>query len=507
MPEGARRGAASRRLYRRRTRLDEHPSPRDTALSLFDDYTVDGFFDEMFEGPAQPREVYARLYDRIRRVKPDRFLAKSALAEGAYLSQGITFSHEGREQAFPLDLLPRLIPPADWRALDAGLVQRVRALNAYLADIYGERRVVADGVAPNAAVVRSRGYVREAVGIKPPLGRFVHIAGVDLVRDAEGVWRVLEDNLRNPSGLSYVIQNRAFMRRVFPEVFSDYQVSPVGHAPTLLRVALAECAPDPGRPGGARIVVLTPGPANSAYFEHAFLAQQLGVPLVEGRDLIVRERRVFLKTTVGREPVDVIYRRIDDDFLDPALFREDSMLGVTGLMQAYREGNVAICNAVGNGAADDKAIYALVPDLVRYYLDEEPLLAQVPTYLTSRPDDLEFVLDNLERLVVKPIDGSGGYGIMIGPHAAPAERDACAAELRADPEAFIAQDTVMLSRSPVYIDEAFRPRHVDLRPFVIGGRDYSAVPGGLTRVALREGSLIVNSSQGGGSKDTWVLVG
>ena len=383
-------------------------------MALFRGYVADGFFDEMFVGSEQARPEYSRVFARLRRLRPDRFGAKSALAAQEYLTHGITFSHDGAERAFPFDLLPRLIRRDEWSAVEAGLRQRVRALDAFLADVYaGPRRAIAEGVIPNSRVVTSSGYLREAVGIIPPLGRFVHIAGIDLVRDGDGVWRVLEDNLRNPSGLSYVLQNRVFMRRVFPEVFTDHQVAPVGHGPMLLRQALAESSPH-GR-NRANIVVLTPGPANSAYYEHAFLAQQLGVPLVEGSDLVVRDRRLFMKTTVGREPVNVIYRRIDDAFLDPACLRTDSLLGVTGLTQVYRDGNVAICNAMGNGVADDKATYAYVPDLIRFFLDEEPLLDQVPTYLLERDEDREYVLDNLERLVVKAVDGSGGYGILIGP--------------------------------------------------------------------------------------------
>jgi uncharacterized circularly permuted ATP-grasp superfamily protein len=472
-------------------------------MALFDGYQHDDFYDEMFVAENDARPVYAGLHGRLRRLRPDRFATKSELAATEYLTHGITFSHDGAERAFPFDLLPRLIAHDEWTAVESGLRQRAEALDAFIADVYGKRRAVKDGVIPNARIVTSTGYVREAVGVEPPLGRHVHIAGIDLVRDHNGTWRVLEDNLRNPSGLSYVLQNRVFMRRVFPEAFSDAQVAPVGHAPIVLREALSEVSPS-GR-AGARIVVLTPGPANPAYFEHAFLAQQLGVPLVEGSDLTVRNRRVYVKTTVGREPVSVIYRRIDDAFLDPSCLRQDSLLGVSGLMQAYREGRVAICNAVGNGVADDKATYSYVPDLIRYFLGQEPELDQVRTYLLERPDERELVLDNLDRLVVKAVDGSGGYGIMIGPHASPAERREMADRVLQSPGSYIAQDTVALSRAPVFLDGRFQPRHVDLRPFVIYGERVTVLPGGLTRVALREGSMVVNSSQGGGSKDTWVV--
>jgi len=464
---------------------------------------VDGFFDEMFEGADRPRPAYAGLFAGLRRLRPSAFAAKSALADRCYLTQGITFAVGGREQAFPFDLLPRLIPADEWTVLERGLVQRVRALDRFVADVYGSRRAIRDGVVPNALVVTSQGYQREMAGVEPPAGRYVHLAGIDLVRDLRGVWRVLEDNLRAPSGLSYVIQNRAFMRRVFPEAFSTHRVEPVSHAPFMLLQALRDAAPEGCE--DPQVVLLTPGPANAAYYEHAFLAQQMGIALVEGSDLVVRDRRVWLKTTTGRTPVDVIYRRIDETFLDPVCYRGESLIGVSGLMQAYREGRVAIANGIGSGVADDKAVYAFVPDLIRYFLGEEPLLAQVPTYLMQRDADRAFALDNLDSLVVKAVDGAGGYGMLIGPHASPDERRAFAERVRRNPRGYIAQETVALSRAPVFIDGRFRARHVDLRPFVAYGREPQVVPGGLTRVALRDGSLVVNSSQGGGSKDTWVL--
>jgi len=472
-------------------------------LPLFTDYEIDGFFDEMFEGPDRPRAPYEQLYSGLSRLRPSAFAARSALVDRAYLTQGITFDHGGREQPFPFDLLPRLIPADEWAALEAGLAQRVRALDRFIADVYGERRAIADGVIPNALVSTCEGYVRQMVGVEPPLGRWVHMAGIDLVRDEAGDWRVLEDNLRTPSGLSYVVQNRRFMRRAFPEAFGDHHVEPVGHAPALLLAALMAAAPEDAE--SPRVVVLTPGPANAAYYEHSFLAQQMGVPLVEGRDLIVRDRRVFLRTTAGRERVDVIYRRIDDVFLDSAGLRSDSLLGVAGLMQACREGRLAVCNAIGTGVADDKAVYAYVPDLIRYFLGEEPLLEQVRTYLLERPEERAHCLANIDRLVVKAVDGAGGYGMLIGPHATPGERAVFARRVEANPRGYIAQDTVRLSRAPVLVGERFRGRHVDLRPFVLYGERPLVVPGGLTRVALRDGSLVVNSSQGGGSKDTWVL--
>ena len=472
-------------------------------VPLFTDYETDGFFDEMFEEPDRPRRSYERLFSGLKSLRPSTFAERSAMVDKAYLTQGITFAHGGREQPFPFDLLPRLIPSDEWEHLETGLAQRVVALDRFIGDIYGERRAIADGVVPNALVSTCEGYVRQMVGVRPPLGRYVHVAGIDLVRDDHGIWRVLEDNLRCPSGMSYVVQNRAFMRRAFPEAFADHHVEPVGHAPFLLLSALMAAAPE--GTDSPRVVVLTPGPANAAYYEHTFLAQQMGVPLVEGRDLVVRDRRVYVRTTAGRERVDVIYRRIDDGFLDPASLRSDSLLGVAGLMQSVRENRVTVCNAIGTGVADDKAVYAYVPDLIRYYLEEEPILEQVPTFLLERDDEREYVLENLDKLVVKAVDGAGGYGLLIGPHATPGERELFARRVRENPRGYIAQETVRLSRAPVLVGERFRARHVDLRPFVVYGDHPVVVPGGLTRVALRDGSLVVNSSQGGGSKDTWVL--
>ena len=472
-------------------------------VPLFTDYETDGFFDEMFEEPDRPRRSYERLFSGLKSLRPSTFAVRSAMVDKAYLTQGITFAHGGREQPFPFDLLPRLIPADEWTHLETGLAQRVIALDRFIADVYGERRAVADGIVPNALVSTCEGYVRQMVGVRPPLGRYVHVAGIDLVRDDHGIWRVLEDNLRSPSGMSYVVQNRAFMRRAFPEAFADHHVEPVGHAPFLLLSALMSAAPE--GTDSPRVVVLTPGPANAAYYEHAFLAQQMGVPLVEGRDLVVRDRRVFVRTTAGRERVDVIYRRIDDGFLDPASLRADSLLGVAGVMQCIRDNRVSVCNAVGTGVADDKAVYAYVPDLIRYYLEEDPILEQVPTFLLERDEERAYVLDNLDQLVVKAVDGAGGYGMLIGPHATPGERQAFARRVLDNPRGYVAQETIRLSRAPVLVGDRFQARHVDLRPFVLYGERPVVVPGGLTRVALRDGSLVVNSSQGGGSKDTWVL--
>ncbi len=470
---------------------------------LFADYPLSGYYDEMFDDDAVPRGPYAGLYGEVAHLESGVFTRKSDLAGACYLNEGITFSHHGKEHPFPFDLLPRLISAEEWGWLERALKQRVTALDRFLSDVYGAQRCVADGVIPRSLLTSCKGYIREMVSITPPGDRWVHVAGIDLVRDGAGQWRVLEDNLRTPSGLSYVVQNRNFMRRVFPEAFQGYAVRRVDNAPMMLRRALA--AASPLDVGETRIVVLTPGPMNAAYYEHTFLAQQMGVPLAEGRDLVVRGRRVYLKTTAGYEPVDVIYRRLDDWFLDPVALRQDSLLGVPGLMGAYRAGNVSICTAPGSGVADDKAVYAYVPRLIRYYLDEEPILKQVPTYLMEDPEDRAFVLANMNRLVVKAVDGAGGYGIMIGPHADRAERREFADRIKSNPRGYIAQDTVTLSRAPVFQDGRFAARHIDLRPFVVFGKEPEVVPGGLTRVALNEGSLVVNSSQGGGSKDTWVL--
>lgn len=472
-------------------------------MTLFAGYEINDHFDEMFDSEGLPRREYRELYDGLAGTEASSFAARCALAERSYLTRGITFSSNGRERPFPFDLIPRIIPAGEWASIAAGLVQRVRALDMFVADVYGPRRAIQDGVVPNGLVVTCQGYQREMMGVEPPQGRWVHVAGVDLVRDRAGVWRVLEDNVRTPSGLSYVVQNRAFMRRMLPEAFANHGVEGVDHAPLMLLDALRAAAP-PGR-ASPRVVVLTPGPYNAAYSEHAFLAGEMGVPLVQGDDLAVRDGRLWLQTTAGREPVDVVYRRVDDAYLDPVTFRSDSLLGVAGLTQVHREGRLGVANGIGTGVADDKAVYAYVPDLVRYFLDEEPILPQVETYLLERPEDRAYVLDNLDRLVVKAVDGAGGYGMLIGPHSTPGERAAFAARIRESPRAYIAQETVELSRAPVFLDGGVRARHVDLRPFVFYGESPTVVPGGLTRVALREGSLVVNSSQGGGSKDTWVV--
>lgn len=476
-------------------------------MSLFGRYEVNGHFDEMFSAEGTPRRGYERIYSELLDTDAWVFESRHAMAERSYLSRGITFSSSGREQPFPFDLIPRIVNHDDWTVLEAGIAQRVRALDLFLADIYGRRECIRDGVVPNALVVTCQGFQREMLGVQPPNGRWIHVAGIDLVRDHAGTWRVLEDNVRTPSGLSYVVQNRAFMQRVLPEIFADHEVAPVDTAPLLLLDALRHAAPE-GRGGAApHIAVLTPGPYNAAYSEHAFLAQEMGVTLVQGDDLVVRDRRLQMRGATGNEPIDVLYRRVDDAFLDPVTFQQDSLLGVAGLMEVYRAGNLGLANAVGTGVADDKAVYVHVPDIIRYFLAEEPILPQVDTYLLERESDRGYVLDNLERLVVKAVDGAGGYGMLIGTHSTAAERATFAGRIRENPRGYIAQETVQLSQAPVFLDGEVQPRHVDLRPFVFYGARPRVVPGGLTRVALRQGSLVVNSSQGGGSKDTWVVSG
>ncbi len=422
----------------------------------------------------------------------------------SYLAQGVTFDFAGEERPFPLDAVPRVIPQAEWAEVESGVQQRVLALEKFLADVYGEQRAVADGVIPARLISSSSHFHRQAAGVVSANGVRIQVSGIDLIRDERGAWRVLEDNVRVPSGVSYVISNRRVMAQTLPELFTSMRVRPVGDYPQKLLNALRAAAPagieDPVA------VVLTPGVYNSAYFEHALLARLMGVELVEGRDLFCAGGRVYMRTTSGPSRVDVIYKRVDDEFIDPLQFRADSMLGSPGLMQAARLGNVTIANAVGNGVADDKLVYTYLPDLIRYYLSEEPILPNVDTWRLEDPGALEEVLDRLDELVVKPVDGSGGKGLVVGPDATRAELDTLAAQLRADPRGWIAQPVVQLSTIPTLVDDGMRPRHADLRPFAVNdGNDVWVLPGGLTRVAMPEGQLVVNSSQGGGSKDTWVV--
>ena len=476
---------------------------------LFAGYDPGAFYDEVFEPDGTVRPHYAGIVERLTGLTATDLSRRERLRDDAFRTQGITFTvygdEQGVERTFPLDLLPRLIAADEWAGIEAGLIQRVTALNLFLDDLYvGERAVVRDSIVPSWLLNTSEGLVREAAGIPVPGSAHCVVAGIDLVRDAAGTYRVLEDNLRNPSGISYVIENRAAMTRVLPAAFADHRVRPVDHYGNALLDALRQVAP-PAAGDDPTVVVLTPGVYNSAYFEHAFLARQMGVELVEGRDLVVDEHVVAMRTTRGLRRVDVLYRRIDDDFLDPVVFRPDSTLGVPGLMAAARSGNVTIANAVGNGVADDKAVYSFVPELVRYYLGEEAKLPNVDTYLLWEPDQRAVVLDRLDELVVKPVAESGGYGIVIGPSATDAELAGCRAAIEENPRNYIAQEVVSLSRHPTLVGDHLEGRHVDLRPFIVTGERVEVIPGGLTRVALRRDSLIVNSSQGGGSKDTWVL--
>lgn len=476
---------------------------------LFEDYELQGFFDEAHEAAGTPRAHYRALLEQLDRLPPGELARRENERDEAFRTAGITFTvygeTEGVERTFPMDLVPRIIPSQEWDHLRSGLQQRVTVLNRFLDDLYvGERAAIRDGIIPWWLVASSDGFQREAVGIPVPHAARCLVSGVDIVRDADGTYRVLEDNLRNPSGISYVVENRQAMTRVLPKIFANHRVRPVDHYGLSLLHALQAVAP-PSAGDDPTVVVLTPGVFNSAYFEHAFLARQMGVELVEGRDLVVDDHVVAMRTTKGMQRVDVIYRRIDDEFLDPVVFRPDSTLGVPGLMAAARAQTVTVANAVGNGVADDKAVYAFVPDLIRYYTGEEPILENVETYLLWEPDQRAMVLERLDQLVVKPVAEAGGYGITIGPAASDAELEACRRQIEADPRNYIAQEVVQLSRHPTFVDDHMEGRHVDLRPFVLSSDAVEVIPGGLTRVALRKGSLIVNSSQGGGSKDTWVL--
>lgn len=485
--------------------------------TLFDGYATAGTdrarrrrrsgrpWDEMFpDGATEVREPYRELYPALARMSQDELRGRTDALASSYLAQGVTFDFAGEERPFPLDAVPRVIAAPDWARAEAGVAQRVRALEAFLADVYGPQRAVADGVIPAALISSSTHYHRQAAGIVGANGVRIHVAGIDLIRDELGDWRVLEDNVRVPSGVSYVISNRRVMAQTLPELFTSMRVRPVGEYPNRLLQALRASAPegidDP------TVVVLTPGVHNSAYYEHTLLARLMGVELVEGRDLFCSGGRVWMHTTAGPTRVDVIYRRVDDEFLDPQQFRPDSVLGAPGLMLAARLGHVTLANAVGNGVADDKLVYTYVPDLIRYYLGEEPVLPNVDTWRLEEPDALAEVLDRLDELVVKPVDGSGGKGLVVGPDASRFELDALRERLLADPRGWIAQPVVQLSTIPTLVEDGMRPRHADLRPFAVNdGTEVWVLPGGLTRVALPEGQLVVNSSQGGGSKDTWVL--
>ena len=466
-------------------------------------------YDEIYRDDGAAREHYRRYVEWLDSQPADRLAQKRAEADALFHRVGITFAvygeQAGAERLIPFDIVPRALPLREWRHLEAGLKQRVRALNAFIHDIYHEQNILKAGVVPPEQVLCNAQYRLEMQEVQVPGDIYVHIAGIDVVRDEKGEFCVLEDNLRVPSGVSYMLENRKMMMRLFPELFSSQRVARVDNYPDVLLENLRSVAPvgvaDP------TVVLLTPGAHNSAYFEHAFLAQQMGIELVEGQDLFVREEAVYMRTTRGPQRVDVIYRRIDDDFLDPLVFRPDSMLGVPGLLTAYRQGHITIANAIGTGVADDKSIYPYVPAMIRFYLGEEPKIANVPTWTTRRREDLEYVLAHLAELVVKEVHGAGGYGMLIGPTSSRAEIESFRARLIADPDRYIAQPTLALSTCPTFAAQGLAPRHIDLRPFVLSGKEVRMVPGGLTRVALREGSLVVNSSQGGGTKDTWVLEG
>ena len=462
-------------------------------------------FDEMISPDGAVRPHYQSYHRWLLGQADDGLRRKRKEAELQFHRVGITFNvygeESGTERLIPFDALPRIIPAAEWRLLEEGAIQRVRALNRFLYDIYHDQEILRDGRVPAEQIFGNVQYQPCMQDVDLPNDVYSHISGVDLIRDGEGTWFVLEDNLRTPSGVSYMIEKRRMMMRLFPELFAGRSIAPVEHYPSLLLETLQQSSVMPY----PTVVLLTPGRFNSAYFEHAFLAQQMGIELVEGADLFVKGGFVYMRTTAGPQRVDVIYRRIDDDYIDPLAFRPDSMLGVPGLLSVYREGNVVLANAVGTGVGDDKSIYPYVPDMIRFYLDEEPILANVPTWQCRRPTDLSHVLAHLPELVVKEVHGAGGYGMLVGPAASRLEIEQFRERLIARPENYIAQPTLSLSSCPIFVDEGIAPRHIDLRPFVLSGRDTRVVPGGLTRVAMTAGSLVVNSSQGGGTKDTWVL--
>ena len=474
---------------------------------FFAKYDTGEFYDEMFAIAGQARPHYQRLLQRFTELKKDEFDRKRELAALTLLRQGVTFTvysdAQGTERIFPFDLIPRIIPAEEWKKIERGLEQRITALNLFLHDIYHGQSILRDGVIPKDYVWQAAHFRPEFMHFNVPRNIYIHICGTDLVRDRDGNFLVLEDNARCPSGVSYVIQNRQVMRRVFPNLFAQHRVRPVEDYSQELLNVLRYIAP--AGKTNPTVVLLTPGIHNSAYFEHSFLARSMGIEIVEGRDLIARDGKIFMRTTKGLQPVDVIYRRINDDFLDPKVFRKDSGLGVPGLVDAYRKGNVSLANSIGTGIADDKVIYHFVPKMIRYYLDQDALLPNVETYLASNESDRAFILENLEKLVVKAANESGGYGMLVGSHSTETEREEFRKRIEKKPRNYIAQPIIPLSRSPAFDDDVIGGRHVDLRPYILSGEKIKIIPGALTRVALSEGSLVVNSSQGGGSKDTWVL--
>ncbi len=465
-------------------------------------------WDELFPTADRAHEFCHGLVERLGELTPTEFQSLRTNADLVFINQGITFSvysdRRGTEKIFPFDLIPRPVADTEWQRLESGLQQRIKALNLFLDDLYHDRRALREGVVPEDLVLQSKAYRPEMNGFTPPGKQYLHVVGTDLVKDAAGEFRVLEDNGRTPSGVSYVLENRVVMKKVFPRLFQRFRVRRVEDYPQRLREALASVAPDAAGETPC-VVLLSPGPYNSAYFEHSFLARHMGVELVLGPDLFVHDDRVYLKTTQGPKRVDVIYRRLDDDFLDPKAFRPDSLLGVPGVFSAYRAGNVTLANAVGTGVADDKAVYPFVEDMIRFYLSEEPILRNVETYICARATDRAYVLEHLDELVVKAVNESGGYGMLMGPSSTKEQRSEFREKILANPRNYIAQPVVTLSTCPTWCDEGLAPRHVDLRPYIVSGTSTWVLPGGLTRTALVKGSLVVNSSQGGGSKDTWVL--
>ena len=478
------------------------------ATGLFKTYPHDPrVWDEMKDS-VHVREQYRNVFEFLHNIPVDELNKKEELAKRLFMSQGITFtvysSGEGIEKIFPFDIIPRIITAVEWDLVERGITQRLRALNLFLKDVYHQQFILKDGIVPVDLIYSCPHFLREMQGVHVPHDIYIHIAGIDLIRDTDGTFYVLEDNLRTPSGVSYMIENREITKRIFPDLIPQNRVLPVTHYPTILLKNLM--ALSPRQVSAPNVVLLTPGIYNSAYFEHTTLARLMGIELVEGRDLVVEDHRVYMKTTGGLQQVDVIYRRVDDDFLDPLVFNPESTLGISGLLSAYRKGNVAIVNAIGNGVADDKAVYVYVPEMIRYYLNEEPILKNVPTLHLSKPDDQKHVLANINKMVIKKTNGSGGYGMLMGHIASEKEIEDYKKEILKDPRQFIAQPVINLSSAPCYINGKMQPRRIDLRPFALfGPGGIEIVPGGLTRVALREGSLVVNSSQGGGSKDTWVL--
>ena len=479
-----------------------------TGDILFQQYPfVPHTWDEM-KAAETIRQQYLSIYDTVSKLSVSDLEKKDSLASELFMSQGITFTvysdNEGIERIFPFDIIPRIITSTEWDHIESGIKQRLKALNLFLKDIYNEQQIIKDNIIPAALVATCPHFTREIFGIQVPYDIYVHIAGIDLIRGDDGRFYILEDNLRTPSGVSYMLENREVTKRIFPDLLASSNVRMINNYPLLLHDNLVSLATR--QTENPTVVLLTPGVFNSAYFEHTFLARQMGIQLVEGRDLLVDNQKVYMKTTAGLQQVDVIYRRVDDEFLDPLVFRPDSALGVPGLMSAYRKGNVAIVNALGNGVADDKAVYAYVPDMIKYYLNEEPILPNVPTYQMKNEDEREYVFDNMHKMVVKETNQSGGYGMVMGNKATEVELENAKKAILADPRNFIAQPIIQLSTVPCLIDGKLQPRHVDLRPYALcGPNGIDIVPGGLTRVALREGSLVVNSSQGGGSKDTWII--